>query len=151
MKTIEKTRLIELEKDGIMAIRELENEINIQQRLKHKNIIEQYNCFIDTINVNIIMEYACNYTLFHFIRNKNYLPELQAFYFFTQVCDALHFMHSKGLIHRDIKPENLLIAEDGSLKLCDFGCCRDIKKEEDKYSYNNKLLLVILFAEHSNI
>jgi len=40
---------------------------------------------------------------------------------FLRMCDAVSYLHSFGLIHRDIKPENMIVAEDGTLKLLDFG------------------------------
>ena len=40
---------------------------------------------------------------------------------FLQVCRAVKVLHDKGLVHRDIKPDNILLTNDGSYKLCDFG------------------------------
>jgi serine/threonine protein kinase len=40
------------------------------------------------------------------------------------VLEALHFMHSNGVVHRDIKPKNILITSDGTAKLCDFGMAK---------------------------
>ena len=57
------------------------------------------------------------------IKKKKYLKEDEAFYFFIQACAAIYFLHSNGLIHRDIKPENMLIGENLTLKICDFGWC----------------------------
>lgn len=42
-----------------------------------------------------------------------------------QVCDALHLVHSRGIIHRDIKPENVIILPGGQVKLMDFGLAHD--------------------------
>lgn len=38
-----------------------------------------------------------------------------------QICEALSFIHSKGIVHRDIKPENILISNEGNALLADFG------------------------------
>ena len=40
---------------------------------------------------------------------------------FAQLVDAVTYLHNKGIAHLDIKPENMLLAENGRLKLCDFG------------------------------
>ena len=77
----------------------------------------------DIDHIYIIMEYANKGNLFRLIKKKKKLTEKESFFFFTQVCSVVHFLHSHKLMHRDIKPENLLISENGIIKLCDFGNC----------------------------
>jgi serine/threonine-protein kinase len=43
-----------------------------------------------------------------------------------QVCRALEYAHSKGILHRDLKPENIYVCDDGTLKLMDFGLARQM-------------------------
>jgi len=109
--------------DNPKALQYLVNEIEIQKRIVHENIIRLYNYFEDSKNLYIIMEYAKKGSLFQLVRKKRKLSEKEAFFFFAQACSAIYFLHTHDLIHRDIKPENLLIMKSGILKLCDFGCC----------------------------
>ena len=99
------------------------NEIKIQSRICHPNIIQLYNYFKDKNNSNyfLILEYASKGTLFDYIRLKRGLDESNAFYYFIQAVNAIFFLHNNQIIHRDLKPENLLINHDNILKLCDFG------------------------------
>ena len=99
------------------------NEINIQSKINHPNIIRLYNYFEDKNNKNIflVLEYASQKTLFDYIRYKKGLNEIEAFYYFIQAVNAIYFLHKNKIIHRDIKPENLLINNNNILKLCDFG------------------------------
>ena len=108
------------------------NEINIQSRICHPNIIQLYNYFKDKNNANyfLILEYANRGTLFDYIRYKKGLDELTTFYFFIQAVNAINFLHKNQIIHRDLKPENLLINSENILKLCDFGW--------SVYLHNNK-------------
>jgi len=105
------------------ALKSLLNEIEIQKRVIHDNIIRLFTYVEDTKNIYIVMEYASKGSLFHFMRKKIKFAPRDSFIFFTQACSAIQFLHSHNLMHRDIKPENLLITEENILKLCDFGCC----------------------------
>lgn len=58
----------------------------------------------------------------------NGLSEDTAYKYFKQVIKAVEFLHENNLIHRDIKPENILLTKNDKVKLCDFGCCVDIKQ-----------------------
>ena len=99
------------------------NEINIQSKISHPNIIKLYNFFSDRNDsyYYLILEYASKGSLFDYIKFKNGLNESNAFYYFIQAVNAIYFLHKYHIIHRDLKPENLLINQDNILKLCDFG------------------------------
>ena len=106
------------------------NEVNIQGRINHPNIIKLYNYFEIKNNCILILEYASKGTLFDLINLKNGLSERIAFYYFIQTLNAIYFLHLHSIIHRDLKPENLLINENNILKLCDFGW--SVKLKNDK-------------------
>ena len=59
------------------------------------------------------------------------LPEASAKFFFIQMCEAMKYLHDKGITHRDIKPDNILLAteeEETLLKVTDFGLSKFVKK-----------------------
>lgn len=59
------------------------------------------------------------------------LSESSAKFFFIQMCEAIKYLHDKGITHRDIKPDNILLAtdeEDTLLKVTDFGLSKFVKK-----------------------
>jgi serine/threonine protein kinase len=52
------------------------------------------------------------------------LSEGEAIAYCSQICDALEYLHTKGIAHRDMKPQNIMVCTDGSLRLFDFGIAR---------------------------
>ena len=87
----------------------------------HRNIIEFYDNGEDDAWVWIAMELAEGGDLFDKIEADLGVSEDIAHAYFTQLINAVGYMHSKGVGHRDIKPENVLLSADGNLKLADFG------------------------------
>ena len=98
-------------------------EIYIQNKLKHKNIIEYYD-FFDLNNLGcIIMEYAKFGDLEYFQRilnKKRYFSETLLVYIAKQVLDGLYYLHKSKIVHMDIKPQNILIDDKLMIKLTDF-------------------------------
>ena len=99
------------------------NEIYFQSRITHQNIVRLLYVKETNDNFELIMEYANRGNLYNYIIKKTHLSEQESFKFFSQIANAIYFLHKNDLIHRDIKPENILLFENDLCKLCDFGWC----------------------------
>ena len=107
----------------------IQREINIHSRIYHENIVQFYSFNQGLNEVNILLEYCPNGSIFELI-DKNGFDELKTYKYFSQVVNAVFFLHKNNLVHRDIKPENILLNGD-KIKLCDFGWCCET-------NYNNR-------------
>lgn len=87
----------------------------------HPNIIEFYDSGEDSAWMWIAMELAEGGDLFDKIEADSGVSEDIAHAYFTQLVNAVGYMHSRGVGHRDIKPENILLSAEGDLKIADFG------------------------------
>jgi serine/threonine protein kinase len=66
-------------------------------------------------------EFLNGTTLYHRLKERRPLPEDAAMAIAARICDALEYLHGLGVIHRDLKPENVMLCNDGSVRLMDFG------------------------------
>ena len=115
---------------SIHTIKRIYDEINIQSRIHHQNIVRLLNVKENDKSIYLIMEYANTGSLFKYIRDKQCLSEEESFIFFSQIINAIYFLHKNDFIHRDIKPENILIFDNKVCKLCDFGCCVELNGKQ---------------------
>lgn len=69
----------------------------------------------------IVLEKCQNGSLSKFVKNTGPMEELVCRFFLTQLCSALHFMHTQEFVHLDIKLDNILLDEFFNLKLADLG------------------------------
>ena len=108
----------------------IKNEIYFQSRIFHQNIVRLLYVKESNEDLDLIMDYASKGSLFYYIREKDKLTEQESFKYFSQIINAVYFLHQNDLIHRDIKPENILLYENDICKLCDFGWCVKLDGEQ---------------------
>jgi serine/threonine protein kinase len=120
LKTIKKSDVIE----GNLTD-QVEREIEVQKKLKHKNVLRLYQHFEDADCVYLLLEFCAQGELYQIMRTRKgrRFPEALACKYFLQVAEGLRYLHSKKIVHRDIKPENLLVNDKDQVKIADFGWC----------------------------
>ncbi|KLL10767.1 serine/threonine protein kinase [Protofrankia sp. BMG5.30] len=96
--------------------------------LNHPAIVSVYDTGEDLINGTtvpyIVMEYVEGRTLRDVLQQEGRFSERRAMEITSDVCAALDYSHRMGIIHRDIKPANVMLCQDGSVKVMDFGIAR---------------------------
>jgi serine/threonine protein kinase len=104
-------------------IERFRREADTLRQLDHPNIVKFVDTFEHGGQYVIVMEYVPGGSLHQLIK-KGPLPIDHAHRIALELCDALIRSHHLKIIHRDIKPDNVLITEDGTPKLADFGVAR---------------------------
>jgi serine/threonine protein kinase len=98
-------------------------------RLSHPNVVGVFDQGDDHGTLFLAMEYIPGHTLRDLIRKEAPMTPAKALAVIDPVLSALGAAHQAGMIHRDVKPENVLLAEDGRVKVADFGLARAISAE----------------------
>lgn len=96
-------------------------EIGVAQQIHHPHILRHVDSGLVEDCLFYAMEVATLGSLRDAIRKRQALPWRDAVEGAIHIAAALGALHDKGLIHRDLKPDNVFLAEDGALKLGDFG------------------------------
>ena len=94
--------------------------------LSHPNIVTIFDAGEDQELAYIAMEYLEGRDLSEFIRKGSLLPVRKVIDCAAQIADALGYAHRRGVIHRDIKPANIMLLNNGTVKITDFGIARII-------------------------
>lgn len=110
----------ELCSDPIALLR-FQREAQASCALIHPNIVEIYDVGEDHGRHYIVMEYIRGKSLKQLILSRGALLLEEAVDIMKQLVSATAEAHRKGIIHRDIKPQNVLVKDDGTIKLTDFG------------------------------
>jgi eukaryotic-like serine/threonine-protein kinase len=93
-------------------------------RLSHPNVVNVFDAGEDGGRPYIVMEHVEGETLAELLARRGRLPPDEARGMALQAARGLAHAHAAGLVHRDIKPQNLLVRDDGTLKIADFGIAR---------------------------
>ena len=98
----------------------------------NKSIVDVRDFFECNNTAYIVMEYIQGETLTSHIKNHGNFAADDLVQRMLPIFEALKLIHKNGLIHRDISPDNIMMLEDGSLKLMDFGAAREANYEDKK-------------------
>ena len=113
---------VQFESDSSSFAR-FQREAEIGKMLNHPNILR----FINVTNQSrpyIAMEYLDGRTLSTIMDEVRPLPIGDAVQIASALCDALAHMHEHKVVHRDLKPQNIMICQDGSIRIMDFGIAK---------------------------
>jgi serine/threonine-protein kinase len=98
-----------------------QREMEILKDLRHPHIVHAFGGTCEGDQWFYAMELVDSGTLATLLLEQGKMPWRQVIEFALQVCAALEYAHTRGVIHRDLKPGNLLLARTGKVKLGDFG------------------------------
>ena len=104
--------------------RRFKNESKAIAVLSHPNIVRVYNVSFGDRLQYIVMEYVDGITLKEYIEQQGVINWKEAVHFIGQILAALQHAHDKGIVHQDIKPQNIMLLQDGTIKVTDFGIAR---------------------------
>jgi serine/threonine protein kinase len=103
-------------------------------RMSHPNIIKVNDLIEENDTVAFVMEYIEGETLKEYIDRKGKLNDDEIKTIFSQMLDAVGYVHEQNLVHRDIKPSNFMIDKKGKVKLMDFGIAKTLDASSSEYT-----------------
>jgi len=110
-------------------VRRFQREARSAARLAHQNVVAVFDTGDDDGTLFLVMEYVPGLTLRDLIRKEAPMSPAKALAVIEPVLSALAAAHTAGILHRDVKPENVLLADDGRVKVADFGLARAINSD----------------------
>ncbi|WP_205696201.1 protein kinase [Conexibacter sp. SYSU D00693] len=98
-------------------------------QLSHPHVVGVIDASEDDGTPYIVFEYVEGETLKQRIRRHGRLPVSEAVAYAIEIARALGAAHERGIVHRDVKPQNVLVDEEGSAKVTDFGIARTLDQD----------------------
>jgi len=118
-----KVPLMKYESDpGFYSRFQREEEIGL--KLRHPYILRIEPVEGEKSRPYFVMEYLEGQTLGHLMKSVRPMPIHDALQIASRVCEALAYLHENNIVHRDLKPDNIMICNDGTIRIMDFGIAK---------------------------
>jgi tetratricopeptide (TPR) repeat protein/predicted Ser/Thr protein kinase len=114
---------------GKETLERFQNEIKIARRITHKNVCRVYHFSKHNNTHYITMEFVSGENLKKMIRMSKEMSLEAVLSIARQVCEGLAEAHRLGIVHRDLKPQNIMIDEEGTAKVMDFGIASSLETQ----------------------
>ncbi len=101
-----------------------EREARLAAALPHPDIIGVFDLVEDGDQRWLVMEYVAGQSLADLVRSQGPVPPAVLVPILARCAAALAAAHEQGIVHRDVKPSNILVGDDGTVRLTDFGIAR---------------------------
>ncbi len=111
--------------------KEFLREAQLLQELDHPNLVHGYGASEAAGTLYAIVELVDGPMLRKVVFEKEWLPEKEVLRIACEVTLVLGYLEDHALVHGDLKPENLLVAPDGTIKLCDLGMIESMRFDPD--------------------
>merc|ERR1712228_303347 len=95
-------------------------------------LVKLHFSFQDDVYLYLVMEYCGGGDLMTILMREDILSENQTKFYIAELAVAINAVHELDFVHRDLKPDNILIANDGHIKLSDFGLAKSFNTENDQ-------------------
>jgi tRNA A-37 threonylcarbamoyl transferase component Bud32 len=113
--------------DRKRAIEQFEREVHLLARLKHRNLANLVDAFIEDHRAYLVLEYLDGMNLRETVKLSGNLSPETCYKISLDLCNVLDYLHSLSptVVHLDVSPENVIITSDGVIKLIDFNTSSD--------------------------
>ena len=101
--------------------RALLDEARTVGKMRHPSIVPIFEAGEQDGDLYLVFEYVPGKNLAEFLRQSDALPPIKAVSILRPILDAVAYAHAQGIIHRDLKPSNILLDDDGTPRVMDFG------------------------------
>eukprot|EP00877_Chromochloris_zofingiensis_P013896 jgi/Chrzof1/8760/Cz03g23150.t1 len=113
--------------DDASQYQEFLQEVSIMRKVRHKNVVQFIGACTRKPNLCIVFEYMSGGSVYDYIRREGPLKLSQILKVAVEVSRGMDYLHQRKIIHRDLKAANLLLDENHTVKIADFGVARIIE------------------------
>jgi eukaryotic-like serine/threonine-protein kinase len=121
------------------AIERFLAEVRALARIDHPNIVKIYGTDFSSHIPFFTMEFVAGGTLADWVATNGTLSPIEAAKLTNAIARAIEAAHAANVLHRDVKPSNIILGENGSFKVVDFGLAKRTDRDEQLTLGNNPL------------